>query len=697
MKNRKHFLSLLAASLIWLPAMSQGALSTREIGSIPRGYANDADCFGNLLFQFHSQNSKPSGDFHGVTIMDLKTGSPLQFIYLGFNQNYHNSSINFSTRKFAPGDRFPLLYASENYAPNNFYKILVYRVRDLSVAYSLDVVQTLVMPSPVALGILYPHAFLDEDGEHIWIEAYSADQTETVFFKFVLPDFVDGTTMPLGRPLLTFRIPRKQVTDQAICMHGGKFWQVVGLPHEAWLRIINPLSGTVERDINLVEEGLAYEPEGVFFWKGKLCVSFEAGGKTRVFELALKKDKSRDKKTGASANSLIGKPLPQWKPGELDIHAVNAGRGESMFYIFPDGTTMVCDAGAAIVKNHPIPGTDPKPNAAISAGRVIADYIKYFLPQQSGGKVDYFLLSHYHGDHMGEYKESYPLNEEGNFRMNGITELGVLVPFRKIIDRGDPAVFVSDCTREGNSPGLINYRKYISWSERTHGTVYEPFEPGILDQISLVHADYAVPAPFSIRNIASSGYVWTGSGTENATRIPSKEEQMAPGGIMAPENIMSCCIHLEYGKFDWFSGGDIQYTGMTQTPWKDIETPIAKVMPQVEGMKACHHGTRNANGENLLRALCPDIFVVNAWRDIHPYDATVVRLLGINPNCEIYSTNVTAANYERLWNSLSNFGATQGHIVVRVAPGGEEYTVYVLDDSDQRYIVKSVSRVHKCR
>ena len=40
-----------------------------------------------------------------------------------------------------------------------------------------------------------------------------------------------------------------------------------------------------------------------------------------------------------------GKALAPWREGELDLHFVYTGRGENMFYRFPDGTTMVNDTG----------------------------------------------------------------------------------------------------------------------------------------------------------------------------------------------------------------------------------------------------------------------------------------------------------------------------------------------------------------
>lgn len=265
-------------------AETKKRLSAEQIAVIDRRYPNDADCYGGLLFQFHSQNQHPEGDFHGVTVADLKDGTERKFVNLGFNENFHNSSITFSGKKASRKDPFPLLYASENYAPTDYYKITVYRIGEDLVPVP---VQTIEMPDPHALGILYPHAFLDEDGKHIWIEAYSSDKKETVFFRFLLPKYRKGSTVALGPYDRSFRIPKKKVTDQAICMHGGKFYQVVGVSREAYLRIIDPSESRLIDDINLVKNGFPYEPEAVFFNGDKLCISFSSKGKALVYEILL--------------------------------------------------------------------------------------------------------------------------------------------------------------------------------------------------------------------------------------------------------------------------------------------------------------------------------------------------------------------------------------------------------------------------
>ena len=266
-----------------IPASPKQQIEAEHICTIDRRYPNDGDCYGDLFFQFHSQNQDPEGDFHGVSVADLKTGETLRFKYLGFNQNFHNSSITFVRRKASVFDRFPLLYASENYAQNDYYKIHVYRVRQNGGEFDFDIAQTIEMPSPDSLGILFPHAIPDQDGNHLWIEGYSSDKKRTVFLQFDLPAFRQGGTVTLGEPLRRFDIKRKKVTDQAYCMRDGKFYQVVGVKRESWLRVIDIASGKLEQEVLFNDHGLPHEPEAVFFWHDRLCVSFSVDGRAEVY------------------------------------------------------------------------------------------------------------------------------------------------------------------------------------------------------------------------------------------------------------------------------------------------------------------------------------------------------------------------------------------------------------------------------
>jgi hypothetical protein len=289
MKIKRLFYILAVAVAVHFYAPAAAQSHYEHIMTLDRYYPNDGDCYDGVLFQFHSQNHKPEGDYNGCSVIDLETRSLIQFIDLGFNQNFHNSIITFGEKKYSKKDRFPLLYASENYAPNEYYKVIVYRVietGDAAAPYSLEVVQTINMPDPHAAGILYPHCFYDREGDCFWIEAYSSDKKENVYTRYRLPRFKAGSTVDMGKPLRTFRLPRDPKTDQAICKRGDRMYQVVGARKTGKLRVIDVNEGSLLKVINLNDMGLVHEPEAVFFHKDELYITFFENGKTSIYRIA---------------------------------------------------------------------------------------------------------------------------------------------------------------------------------------------------------------------------------------------------------------------------------------------------------------------------------------------------------------------------------------------------------------------------
>lgn len=387
---------------------------------------------------------------------------------------------------------------------------------------------------------------------------------------------------------------------------------------------------------------------------------------------------------GSGSTSLIGKTLPAWHKGYLDIHAINTGRGESTLCIFPDGTTMLVDAaGSLISPTDAIPPPPQKPNNAVSSGLAITNYTNHFIKAASG-KLNYIMMSHFDPDHMGTIDSSLPMHASNSFRMGGVTEVGAKIRFDKILDRDYPNYDYPN--NKTSDPRIANYINFINWSKIAYHAKAEQFVAGRNDQIVL-RQDPAKYPDFEIRNIVSNGHVWTGRGTETINTLPAAEQLVA---AHAKENIFSIGFIMSYGKFNYFSGGDLQYNDRTEYPWKDIEAPVAKVVGSVDVMKANHHGTANCNSKELLDKLTPQVVLVHNWRDVQPNPATVSRMFDANSTCQIFTTNMSDANAVRLGKDFSRLKSTQGHIVVRVAPGGEEYFVYVLDDSNMEYTVRKI-------
>lgn len=416
-------------------------------------------------------------------------------------------------------------------------------------------------------------------------------------------------------------------------------------------------------------------------------------------------------------NVSIGQVLPAWQEGYLDIHSINGGRGEAFYYIFPDGTTMLVDAAGAPPDEYyeygsgDSEGVASKPNASTNSGLVIVDYIKHFAPPVSNGRLDYFMTSHYHGDHIGAWRSEYakfgwtPFNKEGEkvskvdlndggFLLNGVAEVGLSIPIDKVLDRGDWASRPS--ADYYDSGGLARYKLYVNYLDyaaRKQGTVRETLMIGHTDQIVMKH-DPSKYSTFSIRTIASGGDIWTGTGTDvNSTYVPSAADCSANHSAWnINENIFSNVFMVKYGNFDFFSGGDIQYSGRSSQSWKDIELPISQVVKKVEGMKACHHSTANTNSDNLLNKLKPDFYIAGVWRAVQPNPETLQRVYNANASVRIFTTNLADSNVETLKGKgidPAKFASTGGHVVVRVLPEGKKYYIFVLNDNNMEYKVKA--------
>jgi hypothetical protein len=391
--------------------------------------------------------------------------------------------------------------------------------------------------------------------------------------------------------------------------------------------------------------------------------------------------------------------LPAWSKGYLYIHHISTGRGNATYFVLPDGTTMLIDAGEAdpafaeIVK--PLKAFPHLPDGAHSAGYWIADYIRQFAPAGRAVKLDYALITHFHTDHMGTITPDKPLSRTGAYRLAGITELAELLPIDTLIDRAAPSydypVDLHKCAGPGGLPGsnglsLANYLSFADYRLK-HGQAVVGLKPGVLDQIKLGQAR-AFPT-FHIRNIASSGIIWTGAREETHAYIPKG----AVTDCGFDENPFSNVLTIAYGRFKYYSGGDLPgVPNYTQPWWRDVETPVSAVVGPVDVMLLDHHGNRDTVNENILRNLAPRVMVQENWLSPQPGEEVVTRMasqgLYAGPR-DVFSTGMAPESREVIGPIMDSiYKSYNGHVVIRVAPG-DQYEVFVLNDTNpHRQVLK---------
>lgn len=393
-----------------------------------------------------------------------------------------------------------------------------------------------------------------------------------------------------------------------------------------------------------------------------ILLTFQLGCKPKPENINIDQQKTE------SAEPL--QKLPKWQEGYLDIHHINTGSGNATFFVLPDGTTMLFDAGsmdkkAFEEKYAPLKATSPVPDNSRSTAEWISAYIKNVAPKAHQNAIDYALISHFHSDHYGS-----------------LMDLAQEIPFAKIIDRNSPNLdFPVDLKTYLKDDKI--FQGYLSFISNEKVKV-EALKVGSKSQIHLLKNQSKYPS-FSIRNIKSNGTIWTGVDNKTTEYFTAGDmTSFYKGGYN--ENPLSLALKLSYGSFDYFTGGDntgLQGYGLPK--WFDVETPMAKVVEQVEVTTLNHHGNRDATNAFFVKTLNPNVVIQQLWCSDHPGQEVYQRLIHHDEETmerDIFSTNMhleTLVTYGPWFRD--NYKSLQGHIVVRVAHNGATFMVYVLDEA----------------
>ena len=386
-----------------------------------------------------------------------------------------------------------------------------------------------------------------------------------------------------------------------------------------------------------------------------------------------------------------GKPWRGWKKGEFQIHFIYTGVAESMFLIFPDGTTMLLDCGdfdaaARGEKSVPI-----LPSADRHAGEWIARYVTRVNPSVTD--VDYMLLSHYHNDHAGSdrfYAEKI-IRDGKEYPLSGFSQAAQILNFHKAIDRCYPDDDPSLKWADQDTVGLM--QDFYAYMQKHKGLQIEKFRLGATDQIVQLHNPLRYPT-FQVRNICGNGCIAYPDGRIKdlfeARKVAGKENKN--------ENAMSLGMVFSYGPFRFYTAGDFsaKFKDPDGTP-RFIEDDIADVCGRVNVAKVNHHG-HNSMSRKLVSALSPQVWVSCVWDQLHnlPPCMQLLSDRSIYPGDRVICpTIMPAARREKdrdaAWMKDIAPETVEGcHIVVNVDREGKSYSVSFIPARDKSMTVCSI-------
>ena len=229
----------------------------------------------------------------------------------------------------------------------------------------------------------------------------------------------------------------------------------------------------------------------------------------------------------------------------LDIYFVDVEGGQATLFVSPDGTSMLMDTG------------NPGPR---DSDRIVAAAKDAGLKQ-----IDYLVISHFHGDHIG-----------------GTAEIAARLPIRNFVDYGSMV--------ETSERGLAVFKTYTDTRAKGRHIVAKPGEkiPVSGLDVQIVAADHQVIA----KPLAGGG--------PNAlcSDMTRKDEDKG-------ENGRSVGIIVRHGRFSMLDLGDLTWNFE-----HNLVCPTNR-LGTVDVYLTTHHGLNLSGPRALVHAVRPRVAVMN--------------------------------------------------------------------------------------
>lgn len=278
--------------------------------------------------------------------------------------------------------------------------------------------------------------------------------------------------------------------------------------------------------------------------------------------------------------------LPWWrsrppKPsGELKVYVLDVGpiEGDSILIVSPTGKSVLIDAGDA------------------GKGKVVLEALKRYKVE----RLDYFIATHPHPDHIGAADEVMNGMKVGTVIDNGV-DLSTPAPESPPGKKGKGSKPPPPAPKKKVKTVTTFFDEYAA-AMKQNGAQYEKAQPGKKYDLGggAILTVLAPNEPFFVK------------------------DQMKAGGNETNAN--SVVLRLDYGEFSMLFMGDAEAQTEQRLLGKNLDLK-AKVI------KIGHHGSKYATTEDFLKRVHPEAAIISdgAWnRYGHPAQAVLDRLKGAN-------------------------------------------------------------------
>ena len=321
----------------------------------------------------------------------------------------------------------------------------------------------------------------------------------------------------------------------------------------------------------------------------------------------------------------------------LDIYWNDVEGGGSTLIITPAGESILIDSGS--------PGG--RDSARIHDTAVNVAGVK---------KIDYYLQTHFHMDHIG-----------------GVGELAALMPIGQVYERTVPGHDPDGGGASADGRWQISSKAYRTFAseQRNH------LQAGTVIPLKVVPGPGSLP--LALRCIvADQKFVDPPAG---AVKNPLAD-QIVVHQLVPTDNDNSAAFVLDFGPFRFWDGGDLTWNFETK-----VVVPV-NLVGQVDVYQVDHHGLAFSNNPVLIHSFAPTVSVMNNGSGKGTEKSTVEGLKSSPGILDMYQVhkdlradhlaNNTPDEFCANLASTSRPPTIPGNIIkLSVAPDGKSYTITI--------------------